>query len=133
MNTGNFNLKTLTIQPITKDDIDEALESLESVGYVRESKPVLVNDEYIGTYNSLNAEINLSANISKDTFDKLFKKIPVDKTYFGIADYGKGIDHTFECTCHNEITNIRRIRKGKRYIIKFEYTGLMNFIGKVVK
>lgn len=45
------------------------------------------------------------------------------------------IVNTFDLSMLNiktEITNIHRVRKGKRYVIKFDYTGLVTYTGKVV-
>lgn len=119
--------KTLSITPITLDDIEELKELC---CYSKESRPVMLDGNYIGNSNVF-GELTLASNIDKEQFDKLFKEIPKSgEMYVGI-DYGKGIDKTMvmQCTLNRQITNVHRIRKGKRHIIKFDYTGLTEFIG----
>ena len=119
--------RTLSTSSVTMEDIKESMTKLEPL---KEVFLVTDDNEYIGNINGF-GELTLNCNITDDTFNKLFKKVQSDNICVGI-DYGNGIDETnvMECTLNRKITNVHRVRKGKRYIIKFDYTGFLNLIGR---
>lgn len=122
-----MDTRTLTTSSVTIEDIEGVCKEL---GQIKET-PVIIDDDYIGNINCF-GELTIASNINKEQFDKLFKNIPKSNEICVGVDYGKGIDETviMQCTLNRQITNVHRIRKGKRYIIKFDYTGLLNIIGE---
>ena len=57
-----------------------------------------------------------------------------DEIYIGI-DYGDGVVETaiMKCILKREIKNVHKVKKGKRYIYKFDYSNIVNFIGEMIK
>lgn len=123
-----MDTRTLTTSSVTIEDLQGAVKEL---GEIKET-PVIIDDNHIGNINCF-GELTIASNIDKEQFDKLFKEIPKSNEICVGVDYGKGIDKTviMQCTLNRQITNVHRVRKGKRYIIKFDYTGLLNIIGEV--
>ena len=121
-----MNNRTLTTSSVTIEDVDGTIKQL---GQVKEGTPVGVNNEYIGNINSF-GELTLPANITNEVFNKLLNEVPSNKITIGV-DYGSGIDETIKTQITHEIKNIHRVRKGKRYVIKFDYTNYVSLIGKV--
>ena len=113
-----------------------------------EIKPIDLSDTFTNvelTYSKMSAyaelthefrdklleEVTMDCMIHDDTIDSLVKGIWTD-VQVGI-DTANGVDITtftnFKIT--REIKNIRRVKKGKRYVIKFDYTGLCTYVGEM--
>lgn len=123
-----MDTRTLTTSSVTIEDLQGVVKEIRKI----EETPVIIDSDYIGNINC-SGELMIASNINKEQFDKLFKEIPKSNEIYVGIDYGKGIDESMimQCTLNRQITNIHRIRKGKRYIIKFDYTGVLNLIGEV--
>ena len=81
-------------------------------------------------YSFLNQSEELSASIETDLSVDLFsylEKSASETNFILRCDYGTGEDNQkyfyFNGKLKHEITNIKKIRKGKRWIRKFNYTG----------
>lgn len=61
-----------------------------------------------------------------DIFDDIDEEPTQDMTL--IDSLGRMYNGIF----YSKITNIRRVRKGKRYIIKFDYTCFLEFRGRLI-
>lgn len=122
--------RTLTTSSVTIEDIEGVWQKLE-LGEIKKITPVVFADKYIGNINNF-GELTLDCNIPKDTLDRLFKEVLSNMISFGI-DYGSGTNEITDIQIEKEIKNIHRVRKGKRYIIKFNYTQYVSLIGKVIR
>lgn len=125
MHTG-ITLGAGTIYVSDGDEIQE-LEQIKET-------PVIIDNDYIGDLNSY-GELTIASNINKEQFDKLFELIPKSNEICIGVDYGKEIDKTaiMKCILKREIKNVHKVKKGKRYIYKFDYTNGVNVIGEMIK
>lgn len=68
--------------------------------------------------------VPIETDLSVDLFNEL-EKAPTESNFILRCDYGDGESKQvyFKAKLKHEITNIRKVRKGKRWIRKFNYTG----------
>lgn len=96
-------------------------------GYIKDFKvledtPLVYNDTLLGNIDGLTGGLEMSfegESIIKELLKETATEIYVEDS----------LGNKYKGTYRNEITNIHRVRKGKRYIIKFDYTGLIYFDG----
>lgn len=128
-----MHTRVLTNEPLTIEDINGAIKKLEKI---EEMKHIVLDGEYIGDLNYCGElELNAESMVKQQQFEKLFGEAPKnDEVYIGI-DYGDGVDETsiMKCILKREIKNVHKVKKGKRYIIKFDYTNVINVIGEMIK
>ncbi len=79
-------------------------------------------------YSFLNQSEELSAAIETDLSVDLFselEKTATESNFILGCDYGDGESKQvyFKAKLKHEITNVRRVKKGRRWIRKFNYTG----------
>ena len=113
----NFGLSNIKI--ITKDG-NEIQSGLSKVTEIK------VEQDYDDLF--LNQSNELSASIETDLSINLFselEKTATESNFILGCDYGDGESKKvyFKAKLKHEITNIRKVRKGKRWIRKFNYNG----------
>jgi len=108
----------LSTSKIGIEDITGAILELEPVNDIA----VVYDEKYIGSCNALSGSIEFTTDgldIAKNLFKETASEIYLEDT----------LGNRYKGHYHNAIANIHRIRKGKRYIIKFDYAGTIEFIG----
>ncbi len=88
-------------------------------------------------YSFLNQSKELSASIETDLSVDLFnelEKAATESNFILGCDYadGESKEVYFKAKLKHEITNIRKVRKGKRWIRKFNYTGNVLMEGVII-
>ncbi|MBR2711271.1 MAG: hypothetical protein IKE89_02250 [Bacilli bacterium] len=114
MNFGLSNVKIGTL-----DD-----KEIKSISYME----METKSDQDFDYSFLNQSKELSATIETDLSVDLFSELEKNATESNFilgCDYGDGESKEvyFKAKLKHEITNIRKVRKGKRWIKKFNYTG----------
>lgn len=117
-----MNNKALTTYPITPEIIKGAIKELKPL----EDTPVVYDDTFLGNFDGFTGELEMS--IDGEGLIKELLKETATEIYFE-----DNLGNKYKGTYRNEITNIHRVRKGKRYIIKFDYTGLIYFDGVMIR
>ena len=114
----NFGLSNIKI--ITKDgnEIQSGLSKVSEIKVEQDNGDLFLNQS-----NELSASIE--TDLSINLFSEL-EKAPVESDFILACDYGdkdfKKYGY-FKAKLKHEITNIKKIRKGKRWIRKFNYNG----------
>lgn len=95
------------------------------------TEPVYYDNKFMGE-RVTNIDGNLSINVedNKELFEFMNKII--DETKLTDMCIEDSFGRKFKGQFYKEIENIHRVKKGKRYIIKFDYTGNECFRGILV-
>lgn len=90
-----------------------------------ELEPLSCDDNNFKTYLEGDLSINLTEE-NNELFELIKKTKSTNKVYMEDT-----LGRKFEGNIYKEITNVHRKKKGKRYIIRFNYTGCLGFEGKL--
>lgn len=73
-------------------------------------------------------------DVSSGTAEQIRKLTEITGEYSVGVDFGNGVDNTVfnRWILKNEIRNIHRVKKGKRWIIKYERTGMTILTGTMM-
>lgn len=116
---GNVKISTLDGKEIQSiSDMEMKIESDSDYSFLKPSE-------------ELSAAIE--TDLSVDLFGEL-EKTATESNFILGCDYGAGESKEvyFKAKLKHEITNIRKVKKGKRWIRKFNYTGNILMEGVVI-
>ena len=91
--------------------------------------------------NNISKTMGVPMEVISGTFDvssgtaEQIRKITESANEYSVGiDFGNGVDNTIfnHWILRNEIRNIHRVKKGKRWIIKYERTGMTIFTGTMM-
>lgn len=112
MNFGLGNVKILTLDGKEIQSISDMEMKIES------------DQDFDYSFLKPSEELSsIETDLSVDLFSKL-EKTATESNFILGCDYGDGASKEvcFKAELKHEITNIRKVRKGKRWIRKFNYT-----------
>lgn len=113
----NFGLSNIKIITIDGNEIQSGLSKVLEIKVEQDYDELFLNQS-----NELSAAIE--TDLSVDLFNEL-EKTATESNFILGCDYGDGESKEvfFKAKLKHEITNIRKVRKGKRWIRKFNYNG----------
>ena len=113
----NFGLSNIKIITIDGNEIQSGLSKVQEIKVEQD-----YDDLFLNQSNELSASIE--TDLSINLFSEL-EKTATESNFILGCDYGDGESKKvyFKAKLKHEITNIRKVRKGKRWIRKFNYNG----------